>query len=307
MVISNNVTPTVFYWLNELITKVVHPKRLNKKRLKDFDTIILVRYIPWNIFLYLIYLKRKSKKIILLLDDNLLDINIFSEIPFFYKLKIFFNIYCYKFFFFLFINEIWVTNKLLAEKVKLKISSNQIEIKLLKLSNNNNLPKKKFYKISYLGTSSHPLELRWLKTLFEKIQQQRKDCLIEVYVNKKWRNYFRSIPRMKMSYPLDWETFLLDTSIGKSDIVLNPIFNSNFNNFRSPTKFFDITRLKAVGIYSNSKPYCDFINNNHDGILLDNNIDKWIEKISFLLDNSDVRQRLLLNAQKRLEKPIGGY
>ena len=296
------MTPTVFYWLNELITKVVNPKRLNKKCLKDFKTIILVRYIPFNFFLYLIYLKRKSKKIILLLDDNLLDINIFSELPFTYKLKIFFNIYCYKFFFFLFINEVWVTNRLLAEKVQQKMYLNQIKIKLLKLSHKQNFTKKKFYKISYLGTSSHPIELRWLKTLFEKIQQQRKDCLIEIYVNKKWRNYFRSVPRIKMIYPMDWETFFLDTSLGKSDIVLNPIFNSNFNNFRSPTKFFDIARLKAVGIYSNSKPFCDFINNNHDGILVDNNIESWVEKIFFLLDNANERERLFLNSLKRIEK-----
>ena len=58
-----------------------------------------------------------------------------------------------------------------------------------------------------------------------------------------------------MIYPMDWETFYLDTSIEKSDIVLNPIFNSNFNNFRSPTKFFDTTRLGAVGIYSNSNHF----------------------------------------------------
>ena len=302
MVISNNVTPTVFYWLNKVITKVVNPKRLNKECLKDFNTIILVRYIPLNYFLYLIYLKKKSKKIILLLDDNLLDINIFSELPFTYKLKIFFNIYCYKFFFFLFINEVWVTNRLLAEKVQQKISSNQIKIKLLKLSHKQNFTKKNFYKISYLGTSSHPIELRWLKTLFLEIQQQRKDCLIEIYVNKKWRNYFRSIPRIKMIYPMDWETFFLDASIGKSDIVLNPIFNSNFNNYRSPTKFFDIARLKAVGIYSNSKPFCDFINNNHDGILIDNNIESWVEKIFFLLDNANERERLFLNSLKRIEK-----
>ena len=301
MVISHSVTPTDFYWLKEVITKVVNPKRLNKICLKDYNTIILVRYIPFNIFLYLISLKRKSKKIILLLDDNLLDINIFSELPFKYKLKIFFNIYCYKFFFFLFINEVWVTNRLLAEKVEQKMSSNQIKIKLLKLSHKQNFTKKKFYKISYLGTSSHPIELRWLKTLFLEIQQQRKDCLIEIYVNKKWRNYFRSIPRIKMIYPMDWETFFLDTSIGKSDIVLNPIFNSNFNNFRSPTKFFDIARLKAVGIYSNSKPFCDFINNNHDGILVDNNIESWVEKIFFLLDNANERERLLLNSLKRIE------
>ena len=97
MVISNGVTPTVFYWLNKLIPNVVNPNNLNKKTLNNFNTLILVRYIPLNIILNLINLKRKSKKIILLIDDNLLDLNIFSELPLLYKLKIFFNIYCYKF------------------------------------------------------------------------------------------------------------------------------------------------------------------------------------------------------------------
>ena len=298
------MTPTVFYWFNTVISKIINPKKLNKKILNDFNTIVLIRYIPFNIFLYLIYLKRKSKKIILLLDDNLLDINIFSELPFLYKLKIFFNIYCYKFFFSLFINEVWVTNKLLAEKIKIKISTNQIKVKLLELNPKQNPLKKKLFKIAYLGTSSHTKEFRWLKILFERIQKNRNDCLFEIYVNKKWRNYFRSIPRIKMIYPMDWETFYLDTSLGKVDIVLNPIINSNFNNFRSPTKFFDTTRLKAVGIYSNTKPYSDFINNKQDGILLDNNVDSWVDAISFLLDNKDLRRSLYLNALKRVKNPL---
>ncbi len=62
MVISKNVTPTVFYWLNEVITKVVHPQRLNKKRIKDFNTIILVRYIPFNIFFVSYLFKKEIKK-----------------------------------------------------------------------------------------------------------------------------------------------------------------------------------------------------------------------------------------------------
>ena len=297
------MSPTIFYWLNIGISKIVNPRKLEKNYLNNFKTIILVRYIPFNIIIDLIVLKRRSIKIILLLDDNLLDLNIFSELPFLYKIKIFINIYCYKFFFNLFINQIWVTNKLLGEKVKQKIPNNNINIQLLKLDYNQKYPLKKSYKIAYLGTSSHTKELYWLKTLFEKLQQQRNDCLIEIYVNKKWRNYFRSVPRIKMSYPLDWETFFFDTTTGKVDIVLNPIFHSNFNNFRSPTKFFDITRLEAVGIYSNLKPFRGFINHNHDGILLDNNIDDWIEKISFLLDNSDVREKLFLNALKRSENP----
>jgi hypothetical protein len=103
---------------------------------------------------------------------------------------------------------------------------------------------------------------------------------------------------------MDWETFFLDTSLGNVDIVLNPILNSNFNKFRSPTKFFDTTRLKGVGIYSNTQPYSDFINNNQDGILLENNIDSWVDTISFLLDNKELRETLYLNALKRVKNPI---
>ena len=295
------MTPTVFYWLNIRNAKVLNPRNLDKKKLNNFNTIILVRYIPFNLFLNLIFLKIKSKKIFLILDDNLLDLNIFSEIPFLYKLKIFFNIYCYRFLFFLFINEVWVTNIQLAEKVRLKLLNSKIKIKLLTLNPYQSNHSKTFYKIAYLGTSSHTKELKWLKILFEEIQRKRGDCLIEIYLNTKWRNYFRSIPRIKVMYPLDWETFFIDTSIGKVDIVLNPIFSSNFNSYRSPTKFFDITRLGAVGIYSNTKPFCDFINNNNDGILLENNIESWIENIFFLLDNLEVREKILTNAQKRIE------
>ena len=291
----------MYYWLNKEISKVVHPRNIKRKDFYNCNSIILVRYIPFIILTDLIKLKKKSKKIILLLDDNLLDLNFSSELPFFYKLKIFLNIYCYKFLFKFIINEIWVTNRRLGEKVSKNISSQEIDIKILNLSFIKNSSPKKFYRIAYLGTSSHALELQWLKPLFEKIQSQREDCLIEIYLDKKWREYFRSVPRIKIIYPMNWETFYIDTSTRKVDIVLNPILSSNFNNYRSPTKFFDTTRLGAVGIYSNLEPFSNFINNNDDGILLENNIDYWSEKISYLLDNSDERNKIFNNALRRID------
>ena len=104
-----------------------------------------------------------------------------------------------------------------------------------------------------------------------------------------------------MIFPMDWETFYMDTSTRKVDLVLNPILISNFNNFRSPTKFFDTTRLGAVGLYSNIEPFSNFIINNHDGILLENNINHWFEKVSYLLDNVQERERILRNALRRFE------
>ena len=62
---------------------------------------------------------------------------------------------------------------------------------------------------------------------------------------------------------MNWETFYLDSSMRNVDIVLNPIIKSKFNNYRSPTKFFDTTRLGAVGIYSKMFPYASFVKDNY--------------------------------------------
>ena len=98
---------------------------------------------------------------------------------------------------------------------------------------------------------------------------------------------------------MDWESFLLDTQNRKVDIVLNPILRSEFNYLRSPTKFFDTTRLGAVVLYSDTLPYSSFINNNYDGILLKNDLDLWSQNIYDILENKNKRQFLYLNALKR--------
>ena len=197
-----------------------------------------------------------------------------------------------------FIDEIWVTNLNLKNQVISQLN-NRINVKVLNLSFKNNLSKKKLFKISFIGTSSHVLELKWIKKLFLKIQHQRDDCLIELFINKKWISYFKSIPRVKMIHHMDWESFLLDTQNRSVDIVLNPILNSEFNSFRSPTKFFDTTRLGAVGIYSRKLPYSNFIRNNYDGILLNNDLDLWFKTINYLLLDKAKRQEIVSNAIRR--------
>ena len=58
--------------------------------------------------------------------------------------------------------------------------------------------------------------------------------------------------------------------------------------------------MGAVGLYSDLEPFNKFINNNHDGILLKNNIEDWTKEIIYLLDNKKERERLFSNALKRL-------
>ena len=292
------MNPTIYYWLDMEISKLIKPSQLSKEKLNNFNTIILVRYIPLRIIIDLFRL-RKKLKIVLLIDVNLLDFNIFSELPFLYKIKIFFGIYCYKLFLHFFIDEIWVTNERLEKKIKKNVLKKDMNIKLLSFNNNRIYNPKKIFKIAYIGTSSHQLELYWLKSLFEQIQFEREDILIEIYLDKKWRRLYRHIPRVSILYPTNWETFHMNTLLSNVDVVLNPIINSNFNKYRSPTKFFDTTRLGAVGIYSNCAPFKNFIKDYKDGILLENDIEIWKKEIYHILNNVEARQVIYLNASKR--------
>ncbi len=298
-VLQNGTNPTSYYWLGHLSPNFLDIKNdFDIELLYSSKTIVIVRYIPFRFLIHLYRLHRKNIKIILLIDDDLLSFNMLTNLPTRYKIKLFFGIYIYKDFLQFFLSQIWVTNYNLKKKLILQLK-NRINIKVLDIKFTNKFIEKKIYRISFIGTSSHVLELRWIKKLFLKIQSQRNDCLIEIFINKKWRSYFKLVPRIKMIYPMDWESFLLDTQNRKVDIVLNPVLRSEFNFFRSPTKFFDTTRLGAVGLYSDTLPYSSFVNHNFDGLLLKNDLDLWCQNIYDLLENKNKRDFLYLNALKR--------
>ena len=300
LILQSGNNPTSYFWFSKIQAKYIDiNKKINLNELNEAKTIILIRYIPFKLILQLIKIHRRNIKIILFIDDNLLSSNLFSNIPFRYKLKIFYKIYCFKYIFRFFLNEIWVTNSKLKNLVQNKLRKNKIKVKCIDLEVPKKRVIKKLFRIAYIGTSSHILELKWLKPLFEKIQEKRSDCIIEIFLNNRWRNYFRSVPRIKIIYPMDWDTFLLDSENRKIDIILNPLIMSEFNRFRSPTKFFDTTRMGAIGIYSNNLPYSSFIKNNIDGILLDNDLQLWLNKIDFLLNNERERKRIYKNALSR--------
>ena len=298
-ILQNGSNPTSYYWISHLNVNILDLKNDFKiDLLYSSKTIVIVRYIPFRLLIHLFRLHKKNIKIILLIDDDLLSFNMFTHLPIRYKIKLFFRIYIYKDFLKFFISQIWVTNLNLKKKLTLQLK-NRVNIKVLDIQFKRKIIEKKIYRISFIGTSSHVLELRWIKKLLLKLQSQRDDCLIELFISTKWRSYFKLVPRIKMIYQMDWESFHLDTQNRNVDIVLNPVLRSEFNSFRSPTKFFDTTRLGAVGLYSDTLPFSNFVNHNYDGILLKNDLDLWCQNVNDLLENENKRNFLYLNALKR--------
>lgn len=299
-------TPTLGYWfqgflLDKSCVFFDLSQKLNFNDLDSFNTIIIVRYLNLLDISKLKELYNNGCSIYLFIDDNLLGVNLFSDLPYLYILTLWWRILRFKYSLNLFVSCIFVTNDFLHERTSHFLKNNSIQIKTVSsFLSPPIITSRQIYRIIYFGSSSHVNELNWLYSLFSMLQSQRDDCIIEIIANKRWRNIFKSIPRIKIIYPMPWDTFLLDSSNSNVDIGLVPIFPNTFNKCRSYTKFFDITRMNSVGIYSDQIPYRGFIRNQIDGCIIPNLHNLWIDKINYLLDNKSVRSDILANAQQRV-------
>ncbi len=302
-IISSGNSATLAYWFSSCQNNPDFTFLSNDylSNLDKFNTIIIVRYLPLRFLYDIQLLKKKGIKIVLFIDDNLFS-NIFSfNLPFIYKFRLWYKIYRFKNSIHKYITDIWVTNHNLLSETKKCLNKNPINIEVLSSDHLSNLSfRKKIFNLYYFGSSSHIQELDWLVSLFKELQLYRNDCLIHIILNKKWVHKFSKIPRIIIYQPMAWETFFMDSCNKNIDIALVPNFSSRFNDCRSPTKFFDIIRMKAVGIYSCTPPYLGFIRNRIDGYLLPNNIECWIEKINHLLDDEQQRKFIVDNAEKRI-------
>jgi hypothetical protein len=74
-----------------------------------------------------------------------------------------------------------------------------------------------------------------------------------------------------------------------------------FNQSRSYTKFFDITRAGAVGVYAKPGPWQHLIDHEKNGLLCPMESQAWVDAILALAANApEVRQALVQNAQEKI-------
>jgi hypothetical protein len=85
--------------------------------------------------------------------------------------------------------------------------------------------------------------------------------------------------------------WLADQSPGQR-IGLAPLLPSPFNDTRSHTRIWDITRCAAVGLYAANGPYAAVIRHDHNGLLLPLNAGVWGEAITELYHDADRRLRM---------------
>ncbi len=167
-------------------------------------------------------------------------------------------------------------------------------------------------RLFYHGTEAHRREIAWLAGVIAEVQRRRGDTRFEVFGRGAVARLYRDTGRVTVRRPLAWPAFF-DHSARQQDIGLAPLFASAVNAARAPVKFFDITRVGAVGLYSDTAPYSGFLRDGMDGLLLPDDPAAWADAIVALAGDPERRRRLAAAAKARCEainraaEPLPGF
>mgnify|MGYP003609046435 CR=1 FL=1 len=257
--------------------------------------IVISRYLPPHWTPFIKHLHAMGKKIIYFMDDDLYDPDALAELPKTYRQKIYNQAFNQRSFIENVCSEFWVSSAYLAEKYA------DWSPKLLEPKPTNQEVTQNFWLV-YHGTASHVDEFAWLHPIVGQVELSLPCSRFEVFGDHAIYKQFKHLSRVTVIHPMQWSNYLDYTTHVQRDIGLVPLLPSKFNAGRGPTKFFDLTRMGAVGLYSDIKPYSDFIRHEIDGFLLPNDPNIWIDTIMMLHQNPELRKRIVQMAQERMQQ-----
>lgn len=157
-------------------------------------------------------------------------------------------------------------------------------------------------RVFYHGSASHQAEIRWLRPVVEEALRRDDHLSFEIVGGQEVCRLYRGLPRVTVVNPMKWPAYQAFLAMPGRHIGLAPLLDLPFNRARSYTKFFDITRCGAVGIYSPGSASSEVVSHGQDGLIVALEQGAWVEAILNLARNSSLRQTLLRNAEEKLSE-----
>lgn len=156
--------------------------------------------------------------------------------------------------------------------------------------------------IGYMGSTSHEPDL--------KIITSALSTLLEKFPNKLRYHFWGIRPPDELEFlsqvswtpakTYNYSSFSDYFQKQRADIFVAPIVDNLFNRCKSGIKFLEYTTLGAAGVFSNLEPYNSIITHGHDGFLA-NSEQEWIEYLSDLIENDQLRIKIAAQAQDTIK------
>ena len=253
--------------------------------------VIFIRYVPspWQ---KLISAQRATiRHVIFFMDDDVLDVASFAGMPWRYQLKLL-RLSASRAAWLQQYARLWVSTAYLQQKYAhwqprlLLPTSIPIEDNVT--------------RIFYHGSATHQADIDWLFPVIAEVLQSNKQLSFEIIGGQHIYRQYKKLPRVTIVHPMSWPSYQSFISKQHYHIGVNPLVNTQFNKARSYTKFFDITRCQAVGIYSPNSSCADVVTHLHEGLIVDLKPAAWVEALLNLANNKALRSQLLMNAQQKV-------
>jgi hypothetical protein len=263
--------------------------------------VVLVRQVPRSVLRKLHDLRCKLGGVVWLVDDDIPGVLTCRELPLGYRLRTGFRYWWQRPLLEKLCNRIWVATPALQQRYPSVPTSVLPPLPYLVDREHGEREAVWFYH----GTASHRSELEWLVPIVKRVQAACPDMVFEVSGSKSVAQLFSGIPRVRLLPPTDWPDFLAYTSRSSYLLGVAPLLPSRFNVVRSHTKFFDITRCGAVGLFSDRPPYRSALPAG-GAVLLPDDQQVWAAAIIDLLMDDKRRMELFTTAVSWCRQQQGG-
>jgi glycosyltransferase involved in cell wall biosynthesis len=254
----------------------------------DADIVCFQRQYDPQVFEFLLNLKRKGKKCVYELDDNLFSVPSWNPAyKVFHKKEMQDNIK----YFLANADAVFTTTNTLKEvftkyNENVYVLPNSIDYLQLFPSPNNSIKK----GILWQGSTSHKNDIALIIPAIEKLVKD-KSIIVKLWDFDSNISGIYRVPYV--TYQCFYQMFSqLDCYIG-----LAPLTTVPFNKYKSGLKFLEYTVHNMVTVASAFSPYDDVIVDGETGYLIKDNRD-WYDRIQYLLNNPEEHQRILINAKK---------
>jgi hypothetical protein len=147
--------------------------------------------------------------------------------------------------------------------------------------------------IFYHGTGSHQAEIEWLLPVIELVLTLNANITFELIGNAKTQKLYRHLNRVNVIPQMKWPAYQAFIQQPGRHIGLAPLLEHPFNRARSYTKFFDIQRAGAAGIYAAEGPWKAFIDSGTQGVLVPMQAANWVSAILGLAEDRSQRASIL--------------
>lgn len=261
--------------------------------------VVFVRYVSKVWQRWIRQHQTQVQRLIYFMDDDLFDLSAFSGLPWRYRYKLARLAYSRRKWLQQSQAELWVSTPFLQQKYL------AWQPRLVQAC----LPPARGQQLTlfYHGSASHQQEIEWLLPVVEEVFRAEQQLSFEIIGGAEVNALYRRLDRVHVLHPMSWPAYQALLARGQRDIGLAPLLAGRFNQARSYTKFFDITRAGAVGLYSEGSIYQQVVQHDDNGLLLPNEPQRWADAIVDLVRQPERRQRLQQQAVEscqRLESSV---